>query len=93
MATCYICSKSMDSLVLDGRDNKTKPCSVCENVIQENLAMISKKGKLKGDKGISPAEHMLADPMKMFAILEEDFDDADYSDLLPQKEEQDDYYE
>lgn len=32
---CYICGKGMEELRLDGRDMKPRPCTTCEDVIQE----------------------------------------------------------
>ena len=32
---CYICGKGMESVRLDPRDMKSRPCTTCENVISE----------------------------------------------------------
>lgn len=34
---CYICGKGMEEPRLDSRDMKTRPCSTCEEIIQETV--------------------------------------------------------
>jgi len=34
---CYICGTGMDELRLDGRDMKPRPCTRCEDIIQETV--------------------------------------------------------
>lgn len=34
---CYICGTGMEELRLDGRDMKPKPCSKCEQIIQDTV--------------------------------------------------------
>lgn len=37
MAHCYICDGGIDEPKIDPRDGKIRPCSVCEDVVQETL--------------------------------------------------------
>lgn len=34
---CYICGKGMEELRLDGRDMKPRPCTTCEDIINETV--------------------------------------------------------
>lgn len=35
MTPCYICGKGMEEVRLDARDLKPRPCTTCEDIIQE----------------------------------------------------------
>lgn len=35
MTGCYICDTPMEDVKLDPRDGKIRPCSHCENIVQE----------------------------------------------------------
>lgn len=35
LAHCYICDKNLTTVLMDGRDGKPRPCSECEEIIQE----------------------------------------------------------
>lgn len=63
MSQCYICGNAINELVIDGRDRKIKPCSVCLEISQENLDMISKKSRHPQNKILDEA-----------IILDDDFD-------------------
>ncbi len=39
---CFICDRNLKDLKIDPRDGKIKPCSVCEEIIDENLADLRK---------------------------------------------------
>lgn len=47
MASCYICGTNIDKPQIDPRDNKLKPCSTCEQVVQDCLD----KWEREGDDG------------------------------------------
>lgn len=34
---CHICDSQDDSISIDPRDGKYRPCSTCQNVIQDSL--------------------------------------------------------
>ena len=34
---CYICGTGMEDVKIDPRDMKTKPCTKCEQIIQETV--------------------------------------------------------
>jgi hypothetical protein len=63
MSQCYVCGGPINELIIDGRDKKLKPCSVCLEISQENLDMISKKSRHPQNKILDEA-----------IILDEDFD-------------------
>lgn len=48
MPACYICDKGMDEVRLDGRDMKPRPCSECEEVI--NDLILSYKDPVEEDE-------------------------------------------
>ena len=47
MTQCYICSQELLSLDIDSRDNKLKPCHVCQAVIQSNIEALENRAKRK----------------------------------------------
>lgn len=32
---CYICDRPLDDILIDSRDNKLRPCDVCERIVLE----------------------------------------------------------
>lgn len=64
----------MDQLIIDSRDKKLAPCGKCQEVISENLQMISKDPKKKRTK-VTPESR----EGREFWV-DEDFDAQDFSD-------------
>lgn len=42
MASCYICGTYMKEVVLDKRDQKIKPCGMCEEVVKDTVESFSR---------------------------------------------------
>lgn len=92
---CYICqSVEIRDIQIDIRDKKIRHCSQCEEVIQQNLEDISKKGRRKKPMSTKPKpEDAIAIEDDPF-LLDEDFDsDDDYTGLIEDKDFRSELYD
>lgn len=68
---CYVCDVSLERTVTDPLTGKIKHCSACDEVIQENLMSLERRGT-------EPEENTGELP-----LLENDWDDMPFDHLDP----------
>lgn len=54
--SCYICGGPISEPMIDVRDNKMRPCSTCEHIIQESLEELENR-----DENGSPVTSLTSD--------------------------------